>query len=78
MYSILEIIHHKVRAEKGAIYNTIVAPKYSDVPDDSIYIFITRYQNYLMYEELSPEIRSYRKIEKYIFFSKHISATNDF
>ena len=40
---------------------------YSNVDDDIIYTFITRYKNYLLYEELSPEKRVYNKREQTMF-----------
>ena len=55
LYCILEIIHPKVRAEKRSIDKTVEVTKYCNIPDDSIYTFITRYQNYLVYEEIIPQ-----------------------
>ena len=63
LYRILEIIHPRLRISKGGIHKTIEAPNYNDVNDDSIYTFITRYKNYLLYEQLSPENRAYNKRE---------------
>ena len=48
MYIILEIIHSRLRISKGSIHKTIEAPTYSNVENDSICIFITRYKNYLL------------------------------
>ena len=66
LYRILEIIHPRLRISKGGIHKTIEAP-YSDVEDDSIYTFITRYKNYLIHEQLSPENRAYNKQEQTMF-----------
>lgn len=50
LYGILEIIHPRLRISKSGVYKTIVAPFYTDVEDDNMYTFITRYKNYLLYE----------------------------
>ena len=67
LYRILEIIHPKLRAEKGGIHKIVEAPAYADVTDDNIYTFMTKYKNYLLYEELSPEARSYSTQEQAMF-----------
>ena len=41
LYRILEIIHPRLRLEKGGLHKTIDAPNYNDVAEDSIYTFIT-------------------------------------
>ena len=53
-------------------------PGYNDVADDIIYTFIIRYKNYLLYEELSPENRSYNKIEQTMFVIKALKVDNRF
>ena len=63
----MEIIHPKLRASKGCIHKTITPPSYDDVEDDNIYTFITKYKNYLQYEELSPEQRHYTKQEQTMY-----------
>ena len=45
LYRILEIIHPRLRISKGSIHKMIKAPTYSDIEDDSVYTFITRYKN---------------------------------
>ena len=61
IYRIVEIIHPQLRASKGGVYEVIESPLYDNVEDNSIYTFITRYNNYLMYKQLSPDKRSYNK-----------------
>ena len=39
----------------GGIYKIIPVPSYNNISDDSIYILLTEYQKYLVYESLSPE-----------------------
>ena len=67
LYRILEIIHPQLRASKGGIHKTIKAPTYDDIEDDNIYTFITRYKNYLLYEQLSTEKRQYNKQEQTMY-----------
>ena len=67
LYRILEIIHPQLRASKGGIHKTIEPPTYDDITDDSIYTFITRYKNYLLYETLSPENRQYNNQEQTMY-----------
>ena len=67
MYRILEIIHPQLRASKGGIHKTIKAPSYDEIEDDSIYTFINRYKNYLLYEMLSTEKRQYNKQEQTMY-----------
>ena len=78
LYRILEIIHPRLRLENGGLHKTIDPPSYNDVTDDSIYTFITRYKNYLLYEELSPENRSYNRREKIMFVIKALKVDNRF
>ena len=42
IYRILEIIHPRLRLEKGGLHKTIDPPSYNDITDDSIYTIITR------------------------------------
>ena len=67
IYRILEIIHPRLRVSKGGVHKTVEAPSYSDVEDGSIYTFMTRYKNYLLYEQLSPMSRTYNKREQTMF-----------
>ena len=67
MYRILELVHPRLRQAKGGIHKQVHVPLYSDVEDDSIYTFLTQYQNYLLYEKLSPENRSYNQSEQTMF-----------
>ena len=67
LFRILELVHPQLREAKGGINKSIPIPVYTDVDDDSIYTFLTRYQNYLLYEQLSPEHRVYSKREQTIF-----------
>lgn len=69
IYRILEIIHPRLRLYKGGVHLTIEALTYVDVEDDNIYTFITRYKNYLLYEQLSKESRTYNKHEQAMFIS---------
>ena len=55
LYRIVEIINPQLRASKGGVHEVIESPLYDDVEDNNIYTFITRYKNYLMYKQLSPE-----------------------
>ena len=54
LYRILEIIHSQLRISKVKIHEVVEAPSYIDVQENSIYMFITIYTKYLLYEELSP------------------------
>lgn len=67
IYRILELVHPRLRQAKGGIHKNIPVPAYSDVTDDSIYTFITKYQNYLLYEYLSPKKREYNATEQTMF-----------
>ena len=67
LYRILEIIQPRLWLEKGEHHKTIDPPSYNNIEDYSIYTFITRYKNYLLYKELSQESRSYNKIEQTMF-----------
>ena len=78
LYRILEIIHPRLRLEKGGLHKTIDPPSYNDIADDSIYTFITRYKNYLLYEKLSPENRSYNKREQTMFIIKALGIDSRF
>ena len=78
LYRIIEIIHPRLRAENGGLNKTIEAPIYADVQDDSIYTFITRYENYLMFEELSPENRTYTKREQCMYIFKALIGDKSF
>lgn len=49
------------------MHKTIDTPAYTDVEDDSIYTFSTRYKNYLLYEQLSKKSCMYNKNEQTIF-----------
>ena len=73
LYRILEIIHPRLRLEKGGLHKTIDAPSYGALTDDSVYTFIKRYENYLLYEELSPENRTYSKKEQTMFIIRALS-----
>ena len=64
LYRIVEIIHPRLRVSKGGIHKSIQLPVYADVNDDSIYTYIDRYKNYLLYESLSPSSRYYNKQEQ--------------
>ena len=44
IYRIVELVHPKLRQEKGGIHKIIPAPTYTDVTDDSIYTFLTKYK----------------------------------
>ena len=68
LFRILELVHPRLRKAKGGISKFIPIPVYTDVDDDSI-LFFTRYQNHLLYEQLSPEYRVYRKREHKYFLS---------
>ena len=61
LYRIVEIINPQLRVSKGGVHEVIEPPLYDDVEDNTIYTLITRYKNYLMYKQLSPEKRSYNK-----------------
>ena len=50
LFRILELVHPQLREAKGGINKSIPILVYTDVDDDSIYTFFTRYQNYLLYE----------------------------
>ena len=63
---------------KGGIHKTIEAPTYSEVDDDSIYTFITRYKNYLLHEQLSPEQCQYNKKEQTMFILNALSFDKRF
>ena len=78
LYRILEIIHPKLRAEKVGIHKSIEAPNYSDINNDSIYTFITRYKNYLLYELLSPEQQQYNKKEQALFIIRALKSDDRF
>ena len=78
LYRIVEIIHPQLRASKGGIHKSIEAPKYNDVEDDSIYTFINRYKNYLLYELLSPEQRSYNKKEQALYIVNALRTDDRF
>ena len=78
LYRIMENIHPRLRLEKGGSHKTIDAPNYGDIADDSIYTFITRYKNYLLYEELSPSNRMYNKNEQTRFILKSLMADKRF
>ena len=67
LFRILELVHPQLREAKGGINKSIPIPVYTDVDDDSIYVFLTRCQNYILYEQLSPEHRVYSKREQTIF-----------
>ena len=64
LYRIVEIIHPRLRVSKGGIHKSIQLPVYTDIDDDSIYTYIDRYKNYLLYESLSPSSRHYNKQEQ--------------
>ena len=74
LYRIFEIIHPQLRAEKGGINKSFEAPKYSDIKDDSIYTFISRYKNYLMYKALSTEKSQYNKKELVLFIVRALKS----
>ena len=78
LYRILELIHPQLRAEKGGIHKTIEAPNYSDIEDDNIYTFMTRYKNYLLYEALSPEKRQYNKKEQAMYVMNTLKSDDRF
>lgn len=78
LYNILEIIHQMLRISKGRVHKTIVAPAYTYVEDDNIYTYITRYKNFLLYEGLSPEKRSYNKQEQAMFVFNALSKDKRF
>ena len=44
LYRIMEIIHPRLRLEKGGMQKTIDAPNYDDIADNSIYTFVTCYK----------------------------------
>ena len=67
IYRILELVHPRLRQSKGGIHKRITIPSYSDITDDSIYTFLTKYKNYLLYEKLSPESRMYNPVEQTMF-----------
>ena len=77
-YCILEIIYPQLRAPKGGINKTIEPLSYNDIDDGSIYPFITRYKNYLVYELLSPEKRHYNKREQALFVVQALKVNNRF
>lgn len=58
IYRIIELVHPRLRQAKGGIHKAIPVPTYDDVDDDSIYTFLIKYKNYLLYEKLSPERRA--------------------
>ena len=58
LYRILELVHPQLRAEQGGTHELITIPSYSDIDNNSIYTFMIRYQNYLLYESLSPQKRT--------------------
>ena len=64
VYHILELAHPRLWQAKGGIHKNIPAPSYLDVTDDSIYTFLTKYKNFLLYEQLSPEKRVYNETEQ--------------
>ena len=49
------------------MHKTIPPPSYTDIEDDSIYTFVNRYENYLVYESLSLENRTYNNVEQTTF-----------
>ena len=53
--------------KKREIYRIISPPTFNEVEDDSMYKILTRYQNYLVYELLSPEIRTYNSEEQTMY-----------
>ena len=57
LYRIVEIYTPTTTCFERGIHKSIEQPQYSDVDNDSIYTFINRYKNYLLYELLSPEKR---------------------
>ena len=67
IYRILELVHPRLRQSKGGMHKTIPPPTYSDITDDSIYTFLKRYKNFLMYEKLSPQSRIYNDVEQTTF-----------
>ena len=44
MYCILELVHPQLHQVKGGIHKCIHTTLYSDVTDDSIYTFLTKYE----------------------------------
>ena len=78
LYRILEIIHPRLRLEKGGLHKTIDSPSYSNITDDSVYTFIKRYENYLLYEEPSPQNRTYTQCEQTMFIIKELSEDKRF
>ena len=46
--------------------------------DDSIYTFINRYKNYLLYELLSPEKRQYNKTEQASYITSSLDHDERF
>ena len=69
IHRILDLVHLQLRQSKGGMHKTISIPKYSDITDDSIYTFLKRYKNYLLYEKLSLESRLYNEVEQTTFIS---------
>ena len=67
VYRILELVLPRLRQAKGGIHKNIPAPSYLDVSDDSIYTFLTKYKNFLLLEQLSPENRIYNETEQTLF-----------
>jgi len=67
LYRILELVHPRLRHEKGSINKIILPPTYEDVTGDIIYTFLTRYKKYLVYKSLSPESRTYNNVEQKMF-----------
>ena len=54
LYHIVESIHPQLLASKGEVHKVIESPSYDNVEDYSIYTFITRYKNYLLYKKAQP------------------------
>ena len=67
IYRIIELVHPRLHQAKGGIHKAIPIPTYDEVEDDSIYTFLIKYKNYLLYEKLSPEHRAYNATEQTLF-----------